>query len=56
MLKRISKRISKRLSGAGEDPVYDARTLKKAMRMKYGRDSKEFQEAKQNLKNVKKNK
>ena len=48
--RRQKQRIAKRLSGAGEDPVYDARTLKKAMRMKYGRDSKEFKEAKKNLK------
>ena len=54
--RRQEKRISRRKGKAGEDPVYDARTALKEARMKYGRNSKEFKEAKQALQDAKANK
>jgi hypothetical protein len=54
--RRQEKRISRRKGKAGKDPVYDARTVLKEARMKYGRNSKEFKEAKQALQDAKANK
>ena len=53
--RRQQRRIDRRKSKAGKDPVYDARTAKKEARMKYGRDSKEFKEANQALQDAKAN-
>ena len=53
--RRQERRIARRKSKAGKDPVYDARTAKKEARMKYGRNSKEFKEANQALQDAKAN-